>query len=128
MRNARAQVSPAEADEDMQHDGQAAPASQLPGSSAADSPSGHVDVCGVQLRTRAAAAPSSSPPLQLVMTTTVQRNLKSLALALCGVRACALPFAVPLSRDARPAPASRPVDSTHTTRNALRYDAFKISE
>ena len=59
-------------------------AAHLDGSSAT-APAGHVTVCGVELRTRPGASPA--PPAQpLVMTPTVRRNVKSLALALCGVR------------------------------------------
>jgi hypothetical protein len=49
-------------------------------------PTGHLRVCGVELRMRAGVTAATAPPPPLVMTSTVRRNLKSLALALCGVR------------------------------------------
>ena len=98
--------------------------------SSAAAPAGHVTVCGVELRTRPGASPA--PPAQpLVMTPTVRRNVKSLALALCGVRACAGVCSAPCS--ALPAVRPRvpaPVDSKHNTHGTPQsvVTAFKISE
>ena len=47
---------------------------------------GHVSVCGVDLRVSACPSGQGREPPVLVKTATVERNLKSLALALCGVR------------------------------------------
>ena len=84
------QVSAADDDDAAAMESSDATALHLDGgsssTSSAASPAGHVTVCGVELRTRPGASPA--PPAQpLVMTPTVRRNVKSLALALCGVRA-----------------------------------------
>ena len=69
---------------------------------AAAAPVGYVSVCGVELRVRAggdpAAAMTGASPL--IQTPTVNANLISLALALCGVRACAHCIALPADRSA----------------------------
>ena len=60
-------------------------------------PVGHVSVCGVELRMCARLLERDRQPPVLVMTNTVEQNLRSVALALCGVRhlvllcACSLP-------------------------------------
>ena len=60
-------------------------------------PVGHVSVCGVELRMCARLLERDRQPPALVMTNTVEHNLRSVALALCGVRhllllcACSLP-------------------------------------
>ena len=68
-----------------------------PHSAHAADPVGHVSVCGVELRICARLLERDRQPPVLVMTNTVQQNLRSIALALCGVRhflllcACSLP-------------------------------------
>jgi hypothetical protein len=61
-------------------------------------PIGHVSVCGVELRLSACAPERSHQPPVLVKTATVEQNLKSLALALCGVRLRLRPTARALGR------------------------------
>jgi hypothetical protein len=51
-------------------------------------PIGHVSVCGVELRMSACPSERGRQSPVLVKTATVEQNLKSLALALCGVRLC----------------------------------------
>ena len=89
----------------------------------AQAPIGHVSVCGVDLRVSARLSEQGRQPPVLVKTATVEQNLKSLALALCGVRlpcrACACAF----GRRQRTAP---PDSKTHPgTLSASRY--LKIS-
>jgi hypothetical protein len=61
-------------------------------------PIGHVSVCGVELRLSACAPERGHQPPVLVKTATVEQNLKSLALALCGVRLRLRPTAHALGR------------------------------
>jgi len=76
------------------------------------SPIGHVSVCGIELRTRACPSERGRQPPVLVTTTTVDQNLKSLALALCGVRLHVLLGSLRLR--SRPRREPRPWIRTHT--------------
>lgn len=81
-------------------------------------PIGHVSVCGVELRMSACPPERGRQPPVLVKTATVEQNLKSLALALCGVRVRLhrTAHARALSAACEPAP----LDSKHTNWNASR--------
>ena len=63
-----------------------------PHSALAADPVGHVSVCGVQLRICARRLEQDRQPPVLVMTNTVEQNLRSVALALCGVRHFVFPL------------------------------------
>ena len=76
-------------------------------------PIGHVSVCGVELRMRACLSEQGRQSPVVVKTSTVEQNLKSLALALCGVRLRVQRAAPVHALSAASAPA--PLDSkTHT--------------
>ena len=56
-------------------------------------PVGHVSVCGVELRMCVRLLEQGRQPPVFVMTNTVEQNLRSVALALCGVRPSCLSLA-----------------------------------
>ena len=92
----------------------------LPRSTHAADPVGHVSVCGVELQMRARSPTRDQRPPVLVMTNTVEQNLKSVALALCGVR-----HDYRFARARARAPAAtlrRPWIRTHTGTHSWRKD------